>query len=107
MHDIRLHGATDVEADLAIVQDLLGRLRQLDGPAGDQARETALRLAPLDPEQQQTLHNIIDDPPLLNALRTHTTLRIALGAATLSEQSRQAVLGLVEHLTRVENTAQV
>ncbi|MDT0309761.1 hypothetical protein RM780_22790 [Streptomyces sp. DSM 44917] len=98
VHDIRLHGATDVEADLATVQDLLGRLRQLDGPGGDQARETALRLAPLDPEQQQTLHDIIDDPPLLNALRSEPARTLTRAAADLDDTRTTTAATVLQQL---------
>ncbi|WP_326599284.1 hypothetical protein [Streptomyces sp. NBC_01803] len=140
VRSIKLMGVTNAPADLPVIQNLLGRLRMLDGLADEEERETALRLATLSTSQRQALRQAVDgvdlmralqdekvrelirlaarlrsdslhtaaitlnQPAVLEALEKKAVRDIAVAASELSEASQRAVLSMIEHLHRVEDS---
>ncbi|TDC25423.1 hypothetical protein E1265_07140 [Streptomyces sp. 8K308] len=89
--------------ECAALQSLLGKLQLLQSLGDEEVLELAVRLRGLDSGERRVLDEAAGDAALLGALRSDRVRGVALGVSQLSEDSQQAILGLVEHLHRVEN----
>jgi transcriptional regulator with XRE-family HTH domain len=95
---IKLQGTTGISgiaeesADLATVQGLLGRLRQLD-ISGDEGGDDWLPA--LEPDQRDALRKVVSEPVMLKALGDARLRELIRGAAGLAEERLAVAVAVV------------
>ncbi|MGP4115373.1 hypothetical protein ACTWP5_31305 [Streptomyces sp. 4N509B] len=92
VRSITVQGTTETQADLAVVQGLLGRLQPPDPPGGGRLREL---LAALAPSQRATLANVLADHRTLDALGSEPLRELLRLSAHLTDDQLPAAADLL------------
>ncbi|MGW7295374.1 hypothetical protein ACWGIB_23650 [Streptomyces xiamenensis] len=102
VQNIKVHGAAQEPADLATVQELLGRLRQLELTEDNEVRD---RLRSLGADQRETIRNVLDDTTVLRALGDPGLRDLTRAAAPLTTE-QVATVGAVVRAPRLLDAVQ-